>query len=99
MIAKENDEQIPFALKWSILKHWSVCLFIIKTWLGIDPDRSNSRHFGEKDLAILQTICTQLGVLLVTFYLINIINEKHQTLMATINSMYEGLVFLEEKER
>ena len=58
---------------------------------------SNSRHFGEKDLAILQTICTQLGVIISNFHLINIINEKHQTLMATINSMCEGLVFLDRK--
>lgn len=98
-LQKKNDEQIPFALKWSNFKTLvSMPIYYKNMVLGaLTLISSNSRYFGEKDLAILQTICTQLGVIISNFYLINIINEKHQTLMATINSMYEGLVFLDRK--
>ena len=96
---QKQDEQIPFALKWSNFKTLvSIPIYYQNRVLGaITLTSSKPRHFAEKDVAILQTICTQLGIIVSNFHFINVINEKHQTLTAIINSMDEGLVFLDSK--
>ena len=96
---QKQNKQIPYALKWSNFKTLvSMPIYYQNMVLGaLTLTGSNPKHFEEKDLAILQTICTQLGVIISNFHLINIINEKHQTLTAIVNSMDEGLVFLDSK--
>lgn len=94
-----SKEDIPLALKWSNLKSLvSIPIYYQNMILGaLTLTSSASKCFGDKELAMLHTISTQLGVILTNFLLLDIVQEKHQTMLAIINSMHEGLIFLGSK--
>ncbi|PKM87109.1 MAG: hypothetical protein CVU87_10290 [Firmicutes bacterium HGW-Firmicutes-12] len=61
--------------------------------LGAITLASCQQHrFGKPDAELLQAICTQIGVIISNVSLFNVINKEHNTLLAVINSMNEGLI-------
>lgn len=52
-------------------------------------------RFSKHDIDLLQAICNQLGVIISNVILFNVINKEHNTLLAVINSMNEGLVLFD----
>lgn len=52
-------------------------------------------RFNRHDVDLLQAICNQLGAIISNVILFNVINKEHNTLVAVINSMNEGLVIFD----
>lgn len=54
-------------------------------------------RFGKQELNLLQAICSQLGVVIRNVSLFNEINDKHNTFLAVMNSINEGLILVDSK--
>lgn len=96
---QKSTEDVPLALRWSNMKSLVSIPFYYQNMVSgaITLTSCYPRHFGEQELAILQTVGNQLGVIITNFVLLNVISEKHQILLAIINSMHEGLILLDSK--
>jgi len=58
-----------------------------------------SQRFGKQDLNVLQGICNQLGVVVTNVSLFNVINEEHNTLLAVMNSINEGIILIDSRAK
>ncbi|MCR4442413.1 MAG: ATP-binding protein [Peptococcaceae bacterium] len=54
-------------------------------------------RFSRQELAIMQAINSQLAVVITNVSLFNVINEEHNTLLAVMDSINEGLVLFDAK--
>ena len=95
----QKSEDVPLTLRRSNFKSLvSIPIDYQNTILGaLTLTSCCPGRFGEQELAVLQTVCNQMGVIITNFVLLNVISEKHQILLAIINSMHEGLILLDGK--
>jgi len=56
-------------------------------------------RFGKQELLMLQAICNQVGVVISNVSLFNKIIEEHNTLLAVMNSINEGLILFNSKAK
>jgi len=54
-------------------------------------------RFGRQELTLMQAINSQLAVVITNVSLFNVINEEHNTLLAVMDSINEGLVLFDAK--
>jgi signal transduction histidine kinase len=96
---QESNVDVPLVLRQSNLKSLvSIPIYYQNIVLGaITLTSCCPQRFGQQELVILEAVCNQLGIIISNFVLLNIISEKHQTLLAIINSMHEGLILLNHK--
>lgn len=87
--SSENEKiQIKSLISVPILQNDSI--------LGVLTLASYKQNrFGRHDVDLLQAICNQLGAIISNVILFNVINKEHNTLVAVINSMNEGLVLFD----
>lgn len=60
---------------------------------------SSNKRFVAQEIILLQAVCNQLGVLISNVSLFNVINKEHNTLLAVMNSMNEGLIIFDSNAR
>lgn len=78
----------------------SVPIHYKNTILGaITLASSRSNCYGRQELLMLQAICNQVGVMISNVSLFNQTTEGHNTLLAIINSMNEGLILFNAKAK
>jgi nitrate/nitrite-specific signal transduction histidine kinase len=56
-------------------------------------------RFSMQELTMLQAICNQLGVVITNVALFNEINEEHNTFLAVMKSIHEGLILIDAQAR
>lgn len=96
---EKAEEEVPLALRWSDIRSLvSVPICYQNTVLGAVTITSCAvDRFGKQEISMLQAVCSQLGVVITNLGLFNMINEEHDTILAIINSMNEGLLVLDDQ--
>ncbi len=96
-----HEERIPPALR-QINSQSLICVPILykNNILGAITlvTRLHGR-FSQDDLSLLQAISNQLGVVISNVSLFNKINQEHHTFLAVINSIHEGLILVDTKQK
>lgn len=97
IVINDFDLQNPPVLRYNKLKSLiSIPILYQNDTLGsITLCSRIPNRFGRQEMTILQAISNQLGVVISNVSLFNVINQKHNTLLAVMNSIHEGLILLD----
>ena len=95
------EDRIPISFRKTNLRSLiSVPILYNHNILGaITLATSQLGRFSQDDLSILQAISSQLGAVITNVSLFNKINQEHHTFLAVINSMHEGLILLDTRQK
>jgi PAS domain S-box-containing protein len=96
-----HEERIPISFRKTNLRSLiSVPIIYNNNILGaITLSTCQLGRFSQDDLSILQAISSQLGVVISNVSLFNKINQEHHTFLAVINSMHEGLILVDTRQK